>query len=52
MKLVTVLLPATLLNDAEDLVRLGVFNSRSDVIRSGLRDIIQKNQWRLEKKAK
>lgn len=42
---------ATLINDAEELVRLGAFHSRSDVIRSGLRDIIEKNHWRLEKKS-
>jgi Arc/MetJ-type ribon-helix-helix transcriptional regulator len=46
MKLVTVKLPEALIDGMDDLVRAGMYPSRSSVIRAAVRDLLRKELWR------
>jgi antitoxin ParD1/3/4 len=45
MKLVTVLLPEAYLEGLDELVRANMYQSRSSVIRSAVRDLLKKELW-------
>ncbi|MGQ9459654.1 MAG: ribbon-helix-helix domain-containing protein [Candidatus Bathyarchaeaceae archaeon] len=45
MKLVTVLLPEAYLEGLDELVRSGMYPSRSSAIRSAVRDMLKKELW-------
>ena len=45
MKLVTVLIPEANLNGLDDLVRSGMYGSRSSVIRSAVRDLLKRELY-------
>jgi Arc/MetJ-type ribon-helix-helix transcriptional regulator len=45
MKLVTVLLPEAYLEGLDELVRAGMYPSRSAAIRSSVRDLLKKELW-------
>lgn len=46
MKLVTVLLPEVFVEGMDDLVRMGRYSSRSEVIRVALRDLLKRELWK------
>lgn len=46
MKLVTVKLPEALIDGMDDLVRAGMYPSRSSLIRAAVRDLLRKELWR------
>ncbi len=46
MKLVTVKLPEALIQGIDDLVRTGMYPSRSAAIRAAIRDMLKKELWR------
>ena len=48
MKLVTVKLPEALIEGLDELVRAGMYASRSSAIRSAVRDMLKKELWRTE----
>ncbi len=48
MKLVSVKLPETLIEDLEQLVDLGLYPSRSAAIRVAVRDLLKSEFWRVE----
>jgi len=48
MKLVTVKLPDALIEGLDELVRAGMYNSRSAAIRAAVRDLVKKEVWRSE----
>jgi len=50
MKLVTVLLPEAYLEGLDELVRAGVYPSRSAAIRAAVRDLLKLELWQLKKK--
>ncbi len=45
MKLVTVLLPEAYLEGLDELVRTGMYPSRSAAIRSAVRDLLKRELW-------
>ncbi|MCL1978224.1 MAG: ribbon-helix-helix domain-containing protein [Candidatus Bathyarchaeota archaeon] len=45
MKLVTVLLPEAYLEGLDELVRRNMYPSRSNVIRSAVRDLLKQELW-------
>ncbi len=45
MKLVTVLLPEAYLEGLDELVRTGMYNSRSAAIRAAVRDMLKRELW-------
>ena len=45
MKLVTVKLPEGLIKGLDDLVRQGMYPSRSSAIRAAVRDMLKKELW-------
>jgi Arc/MetJ-type ribon-helix-helix transcriptional regulator len=45
MKLVTVLLPEAYLEGLDELVRTGMYPSRSAAIRAAVRDMLKKELW-------
>ena len=45
LKLVTVLLPEAYLEGLDELVRANMYQSRSSVIRSAVRDLLKKELW-------
>jgi Arc/MetJ-type ribon-helix-helix transcriptional regulator len=45
MKLVTVLLPEAYLEGLDELVRAGMYPSRSAAIRASVRDLLKKELW-------
>jgi len=45
MKLVTVLLPEAYLTGLDELVRSGMYPSRSAAIRAAVRDMVKKELW-------
>jgi antitoxin ParD1/3/4 len=45
LKLVTVKLPEKLINDVDQLVRAGIYHSRSDAIRAAVRDLLRRELW-------
>ncbi len=45
MKLVTVKLPEKLITDVDQLVRAGIYHSRSDAIRAAVRDLLRRELW-------
>jgi Arc/MetJ-type ribon-helix-helix transcriptional regulator len=45
MRLVTVKVPEIYLEGIDELVRLGRYSSRSEVIRTALRDLLRKELW-------
>ena len=48
MKLVTVKLPERLISDVDQLVKAGIYHSRSDAIRSAVRDLLRRELWRTD----
>jgi antitoxin ParD1/3/4 len=48
MKLVTVKLPEALLEGLDELIKAGMYQSRSAAIRSGVRDLLKRELWRTE----
>lgn len=48
MKLVTVKLPEASIEGLDDLVRSGMYPSRSAAIRAAVRDLLKKELWRTE----
>jgi len=45
MKLVTVLLPEASLRGLDELVRMGIYPSRSAAIRAAVRDLLKSELW-------
>jgi Arc/MetJ-type ribon-helix-helix transcriptional regulator len=45
MKIVTVKLPETLIEGMDELVKSGLYPSRSDVIRTAVRDLLRIELW-------
>jgi len=48
VKLVTVKLPEGLIKGLDDLVRQGMYPSRSSAIRAAVRDMLKRELWRTE----
>ncbi len=48
MKLVTVKLPEALIEGLDELVRSGMYPSRSSAIRAAVRDLLKRELWRGE----
>jgi len=48
VKLVTVKLPEGLIKGLDDLVRQGMYPSRSSAIRAAVRDMLKRELWRIE----
>ncbi len=48
MKLVTVKLPEKLIDDMDQLVKAGMYHSRSDAIRAAVRDLLRRELWRTD----
>lgn len=46
MKLVTVKLPEALIEGIDELVRTGMYPSRSAAIRAAVRDLLKRELWR------
>jgi hypothetical protein len=49
LKLVTVKLPEAILEGLDELVKAGMYQSRSAAIRAAVRDMLKKELWRTEK---
>jgi len=47
MKLVTVKIPEQFLEGLDELVRKGIYTSRSEAIRIAIRDLLKKELWKL-----
>jgi Arc/MetJ-type ribon-helix-helix transcriptional regulator len=45
MRLVTVKLPEKLITDVDQLVKAGIYHSRSDAIRAAVRDLLRRELW-------
>lgn len=45
MKLVTVKMPETYIEGLDELVKIGRYSSRSEVIRIAVRDLLRKELW-------
>jgi antitoxin ParD1/3/4 len=45
LKLVTVKLPEKLIDDVDQLVKAGIYHSRSDAIRAAVRDLLRRELW-------
>ncbi|NVM27203.1 MAG: ribbon-helix-helix protein, CopG family [Candidatus Helarchaeota archaeon] len=45
MKLITVNIPKAYLEDLEELVKIGMYSSRSEAIRIAVRDLIWDEYW-------
>jgi Arc/MetJ-type ribon-helix-helix transcriptional regulator len=48
LKLVTVKLPEALLDGLDELIKAGMYQSRSAAIRSAVRDLLKRELWRTE----
>ncbi len=48
LKLVTVKLPERLIDDMDQLVKAGMYHSRSDAIRAAVRDLLRRELWRTD----
>jgi Arc/MetJ-type ribon-helix-helix transcriptional regulator len=48
LKLVTVKLPEKLIDDVDQLVKAGIYHSRSDAIRGAVRDLLRRELWRTD----
>ena len=48
MKLVTVKLPEAVIEGLDELVRSGMYPSRSSAIRASVRDMLKRELWRTE----
>ncbi len=48
LKLVTVKLPQKLIDDMDQLVKAGMYHSRSDAIRAAVRDLLRRELWRTD----
>jgi len=48
MKLITVKVPEALLEGVDELVRAGMYQSRSAAIRAAVRDLLKHELWRTE----
>lgn len=48
MKLVSVKLPETLIEDLEKLVGMGLYQSRSAAMRVAIRDLLRNELWKVE----
>jgi len=49
VKIVTVLLPEAHLAGLDELVRMGMYPSRSAAIRAAVRDLLKRELWRRER---
>ena len=45
LKLVTVKLPEKLIDDMDQLVKAGIYHSRSDAIRDAVRNLLRRELW-------
>lgn len=45
LRLVTVKLPEKLIDDVDQLVKAGIYHSRSDAIRAAVRDLLRRELW-------
>jgi Arc/MetJ-type ribon-helix-helix transcriptional regulator len=45
LRLVTVKLPEKLVDDVDQLVKAGIYHSRSDAIRAAVRDLLRRELW-------
>jgi hypothetical protein len=45
LRLVTVKLPEKLIADVDQLVKAGIYHSRSDAIRAAVRDLLRRELW-------
>lgn len=45
MKLVTVKLPEALVAGMDEMIKMGVYNSRSALIRAAVRDLLKSELW-------
>jgi len=45
LRLVTVKLPEKLIDDVDQLVKAGIYHSRSDAIRAAVRDFLRRELW-------
>lgn len=48
MRPITIKLPDGLLEGVDELVKLGLYNSRSAVIRTAVRDLLKRELWERE----
>ncbi len=48
MKLVTVKLPEALIEGLDELVRSGMYPSRSSAVRAAVRDMLKRELWRTD----
>jgi len=48
MKLVTVKLPEALIDGLDELVRSGMYPSRSSAVRAAVRDMLKRELWRTD----
>jgi antitoxin ParD1/3/4 len=48
LKLVTVKLPEALIDGLDELVKKGMYPSRSSAVRTAVRDMLRKELWRME----
>jgi Arc/MetJ-type ribon-helix-helix transcriptional regulator len=51
MNLISVKIPEPYLEGLDDLVRLGVYPSRSEAIRVAIRDLLRKELWDAKRRA-
>ncbi|MEM0006539.1 MAG: ribbon-helix-helix domain-containing protein [Ignisphaera sp.] len=48
MRIVTVKMPETYIEAIDELIRMGRYSSRSEVIRSAIRELLKKELWQTE----
>ncbi len=48
MRIVTVKMPETYIEAIDELIRMGRYSSRSEVIRSAIRELLKKELWLTE----
>ena len=48
MKLVTVKIPEALIDGMDELVKKGMYPSRSSAVRTAVRDLLRKELWKTE----
>ncbi|HZD13000.1 MAG TPA: ribbon-helix-helix domain-containing protein [Candidatus Binatus sp.] len=50
MKLVNVKLPERLIDGLDELVKAGIYHSRSDAVREAVRNLLRRELWETEKR--
>ncbi|MEM2863616.1 MAG: ribbon-helix-helix domain-containing protein [Ignisphaera sp.] len=51
MRIVTVKLPETYIEAIDELVKMGIYTSRSEAIRAAIREMIKRELWSVKKSA-